>query len=344
MARSLAGIAVIVGLAQLCGVAFAQSRADMQTTSTAPVLSLSKGSGQGYPARPIRIIVPNTAGSAMDNVTRMLGQRLTEAWGQQVVVDDRPGAGGIIGHEIAAKAAPDGYTLLFTASAGVVIIPLLTKVSYDSARDFVPISLVVNSIQLLSSHPSVAASNVEELIALARAKPGQLNCGSSGNGSSNHLTCEMLKVMGNVDFLHVPFKGTVPQMTGLLSGQVQFAFASIPTTWPQVKASRLRALAQGGSTRSPVVPNVPTVAETLPGFQAVTWYALYAPRATPPAIVARLNAEVVKILADPAFAQRLANQGLDPAPSTPAELTAYMRSETERFSRIIKVSGLAGAQ
>jgi len=328
VARSLSSIAVIVGLALLGGIALAQSRTDAQI----------------YPARPIRIIVPNTAGSAMDNVTRMLGQRFTESWGQQIVVDDRPGAGGIIGHEIAAKAAPDGYTLILAASAGVVINPLLTKLPYDAARDFAPISLVVNSIQLLSSHPSVAASNVEELLALARSKPGQLNCGSSGAGSSNHLVCEMLKVMGNVDFLHVPFKGTVPQMTGLLSGQVHFAFASIPTTWPQVKAGKLRALAQGGSTRSPVVPNLPTVAETLPGFQAVTWYALFCPRATPPAIVARLNAEVVKILAEPALAQRLTNQGLDPAPSTPAELTAYMRSETERFSRIIKVAGLATLQ
>lgn len=328
MSRNLSSIAVIFGLALLCGVALAQTRAE----------------AQNYPVRPIRIIVANTAGSAMDNVTRMIGRRFTEDWGQQIVVDNRPGAGGIIGHEIAAMAAADGYTLLFASSAGVVVNPLLSKLSYDSARDFAPVSLVVNSIQLLSSHPSVAAGNVEELVALARSKPGQLNCGSPGNGSSNHLACEMLKVMGNVDFLHVPFKGTSPSMNGLLSGQVQFAFASIPTTMPFVKSGKLRALAQGGSTRSPVVPNVPTVAETLPGFQALTWYALFVPRATPPAIVARLNAEVVKILADPPLARWLADQGLDPAPSSPAELTAYMRSETERFSRIIKAAGLATAQ
>ena len=328
MTRSLSSVAVIFGLALLHGVALAQSRADAQS----------------YPARPIRIIVPNTAGSGMDNVTRMIGQRFTEAWGQQVVVDDRPGASGIIGHEIAAKAAPDGYTLLLAASAGVVINPLLSRVPYDSVRDFAPISLVITSIQMLSSHPSVAAGSVEELLALARARPGQLNCGSSGQNSSNHLACEMLKVMGHVDFVHVPFKGTVPQMTGIMSGQVQFGFASIPTTMAQVKAGKLRALAQGGAARSPVVPDVPTVAETLPDFRAVTWYALFVPRATPPAIVARLNAGVVKILSDPALAQRLANQGLDPAPGSPAALTAYMRSETERFSRIIKVAGLATAK
>ena len=328
MVRSLKSTAVIVGLVLFSGVVLAQPRADLQ----------------GYPARPIRIIVPNTAGSAMDNVTRMIAQHLTEKWGQQIVVDDRPGAGGIIGHELAARAAPDGYTLLFSASAGVVIQPLMTKVSYDSGRDFTPISLVVTSIQILASHPSVAANNVEELMALARAKPGQLNCGSSGSGGSNHLTCEMLKVMAGVNFQHVPFKGTVPQMIGVVSGQVQFAFASIPTTLAFVKAGKLRALAQGGMTRSPVVPNLPTVAEIYPGFQAVTWYALFAPRGTPPAIVGRLNAEVVNILADPPTMRRLADQGLDPQPTTPSELTTYMQSETERFSRIIKSSGLATIQ
>ena len=328
MARNLSSIVVIFGLALLHGAAFAQSRTG----------------AQGYPSRPIRIIVPNTAGSQMDNVTRMIGQRFTETWGQQVIVDDRPGAGGIIGHEIAAKAPPDGYTLLLASSAGAITSPLLTKVPYDTVRDFAPISLVITSIQMLSGHPSVPASNVAELLALARAKPGQLNCGSSGQNNSNHLACEMLKVMGHVDFVHVPFKGTVPQITGIMSGQVQFGFASIPTTMTQVRPGKLRALAQGGPTRSPVIPDVPTVAETLPGFQALTWYALFAPRATPPAIVARVNAEVVKLLADTTVAQRLTNQGLDPAPGSPAELSAYMRAETERFSRLIKVAGLAPAQ
>jgi tripartite-type tricarboxylate transporter receptor subunit TctC len=328
MEQSLSRVAVTLGVALLCDSALAQSQADVQS----------------YPNRPIRIIVANTAGSAMDNVTRMIGQRLTEAWGQPVVVDDRPGAGGIIGHEIAAKATPDGYTLLLTASAGAVIVPLISRVSYDPIRDYAPISLVITSIQMLSSHPSVAASSVSELLALARAKPGQLNCGSSGYASSNHLACEMLKVMGHVDFLHVAFKGTVPQMTGLVSGQVQIAFASIPTTMVQVKAGKLRALAQGGATRSAIVPDVPTVAETLPGFQATTWYALFAPRGTPPPVVTRLNAEVVKSLTDSPVAQRLTNLGLDPAPGSPADLMAYQRAETERYSRIIKLSGLTSGQ
>jgi len=331
--RNLSSTALMYALV-LYAVACAERTAEAQTATTA---------GHAYPARPIRIIVPNTAGSGMDNVTRLIGHRLTETWGQQIVVDDRPGAGGIIGHELAAKAAPDGYTLLFSASSGVVIQPLLTKLSYDPAHDFAPISLVVNSIQMLVSHASVPATSVEELMAVARAKPGQLNCGSSGSGSSNHLACEMLKVMAGVDFVHVPFKGTSPQMLGVVTGQVHFAFASIPTTAPFVKSGKLRALAQGGSTRSPVVPNVPTVAETYPGFQAQTWYALFAPRATAPAIISRLNAEVVKVLGDPSLSRRLAAEGLDAAPSSPAALTAHMRSETERFSRIIKVAGLAAA-
>ena len=311
---------------------------------SAHALGQSQAAAHNYPHRPIRIIVANTAGSAMDNVTRIIGQRLTEAWGQQVVVDNRPGAGGIIGHEIAAKAAPDGYTMLLTASAGAVIVPLMSRVSYHPTRDFAPISLVITSIQLLSSHPSLAASNVAELLALARTRPGQLNCGSSGHGSSNHLACEMLKVMGHVEFLHVPFKGTVPQMTGRVSGQVQIAFASIPTTMAPVKAGKLRALGQGGAARSPVVPDVPTIGETLPGFQAVTWYALFTPRGTPPAIVEKQNAETVKALTDASVAQRLSGQGLDPAPGTPAELTAYMGAEIERWTRIIKLAGLAPGQ
>lgn len=328
MARSLSSIAVVAVLALLSGAALAQSRAEPQA----------------YPARPIRIIVPNTAGSATDVVSRMVAQRLTEAWGQQMVVDNRAGASGIIGHEIAAKAAPDGYTLLVTTSAGLVINPLLTKIPYDPARDFAPISLIVISPQMLVSHPGLPASNVEELVALARAKPGQLNCASPGTGTSNHLGCEMLKVMAGIDFLHVPYKGTSPAITDVMGGQVQFMFNSMPAVWPLAKAGKLRALAHGGTKRSPAAPNVPTVAETIPGFQCGTWYALVAPRGTPPAIVSRLNGEMVKILADPSFARRLTDQGQDPQSSSPAELTAYMRSESERFSRVIKAAGLATAQ
>mgnify|MGYP003394158636 CR=1 FL=1 len=328
MKRGLTSVAVVAGLAFISSAALAQSRTDPQN----------------YPSRPVRIILPNTPGSAVDGVARMIAQRLTEAWGQQMVVDNRAGASGIIGHEIAAKAPADGYTLLVTTSAGLVITPLLNKLPYDTYRDFAPITLIVVSPQMLVSNPSVPATNVNELVALARAKPGQLNCASPGTGTSNHLGCEMLKIMGKVDFLHVPYKGTAPAITDVVGGQVQFMFNSMPAVWPLAQAGKLRALAHGGTKRSSAAPNVPTLAESIPGFQCITWYGLVAPRNTPPAIVARVNAAMVKLLADPPFAQRLIAQGQEPQSTTPAELTVFMRAETERWSQVIKAAGLAKAQ
>ena len=296
---------------------------------------------QSYPLRPIRMVVPNLAGSATDAVARMVAQRFTDAWGQQVVVDNRACASGIIGTELTSKAAPDGYTVQMATSAGLIILPLLTKVPYDSARDFSPITLVVNSPQMLVSHPSVAATNVEELVALARAKPNQLNCASPGTGTSNHLGCEMIKVMTKVDFLHVPYKGTSLAVTDLVGGQVHIMFNSMPAIWPLAKAGKLRALAHGGVKRSPAAPDVPTVAETLPGFQCITWYALIAPRGVPQPIVSKLNGEMVKMLADPPFAKRLIDQGQEPQATTPAELATYMHAESERWALVVKSAGLA---
>lgn len=329
MTRVLIATAAIVGLAMLAGETSAQ-KPDARNSA--------------YPSRPVRVIVPNTAGSATDGVTRMVTQRLTEAWGQQVVVDNRAGASGIIGHEITAKAAPDGYTLLVTTSAGLVITPLLGKLSYDTHRDFAPISLIVISPQMLVAHPGVPATNVEELVALARAKPGQLRCASPGTGTSNHLGCELLKITTGVNLLHVPYKGTSPAVTAVLGGEVQFMFNSMPAVYPLAKAGKLRAIAHGGTRRSPAAPEVPTVAETIPGFQCGTWYAMVAPRGTPPAIVSRVNADLSKILNDPAFAKRLIDQGQDPAPGSPADLTAHIRSETERWAKIIKSAGLTNVQ
>jgi tripartite-type tricarboxylate transporter receptor subunit TctC len=324
MEHSLLNVAGVAVLGMLSAYATAQSKTPAQ-----------------YPTHPVRIVMPNTAGSGMDMVTRMIAQRFTEAWGQQVVVDNRPGAAGIIGHEIAAKAPADGYTLLFSSSAGLVVQPLLTKVPYDSYRDFAPISLVVISPQMLVSHPAVPATNVEELVALARAKPHQLHCASPGTGTSNHLGCEMLKTMAGVDIVHVPYKGTSPAITDVMGGQVQFMFNSMPAVWPLAKAGKLRAIAHGGTKRSAAAPSVPTVAETIPGFESQTWYALLAPRATPQPILARVNAEVVRMLSDPAFAKRLVDQGQEPQPTTPAELTAHMHAESKRFAAVIKAAGIA---
>jgi tripartite-type tricarboxylate transporter receptor subunit TctC len=293
-----------------------------------------------YPVRPIRIIVPGSAGSAVDFTARAIATRLTDAWGQQIVIDNRSGAGGIIAHELAAKAAPDGYTLIFSTSAGLVINPLLSKVPYDSFRDLTPISLGSINPQMLFSNPSVPAANVQELIALARAKPGQLNCASAGAGTPNHLGCELLKSAAKVDFVHVPYKSATAGITDVVGGHAQFMFNSIPAVLPLARSGKVRALGVGGTKRSVAAPEVPTIAETIPGFECVNWYAMLAPAKTPPAILAKLNAEMVKMIADPPFAQRLIDMGSEPQSSSPAELRAYMRKESERWDRVIKAAGL----
>jgi tripartite-type tricarboxylate transporter receptor subunit TctC len=322
--RNCSSLVVVAALMLLPSVGLAQRKADVDT----------------YPSRPVRIIVPNTAGSAMDVVTRIFSQRFTEMWGQQVVVDNRAGASGIIGNEIAAKSAADGYNLLFGSSAGLITVPLIQKVPYDSFRDFAPISLIVVSPQMLVASPSLPATNVNELVALARAKPRTIHCASPGTATANHLGCETLKVMTGVDIVHVPYKGTAPAITDVMGGQVQFMFNSMPAVYPLAKAGKLRAIAHGGAKRSPAAPEVPTVAESIPGFQCTTWYAMLAPRGVPPAIIAKINADMVKMLSDPPFVKRLTDGGQDPAATTPAELTKFMREETERFAKIIKAAGI----
>jgi tripartite-type tricarboxylate transporter receptor subunit TctC len=284
--------------------------------------------------------VGNTAGAAQDIVARLFAQRLAESMGQQTVVDNRPGATGQIGMEITAKSMPDGYTINVTTQAALVLNPLLTRVPYDPNKDFTPISLLVNSPQLLFATMAIPAKSVSELLDLARAKPGQLNCASPGFGGSNHMGCEMLKTMGKVNIVHVPYKGTSPAITDVVGGQVQFMFNSIPAVIGLIKNGKVRPIGHGGTKRSPALPDVATIAETLPGFQVGTWYALVGPAGVPSAIVARLNAEVKKIFSDPQFAQKIIEMGQDPAPSTGPELVAYMRSETNRWSQVIKDAGL----
>ena len=320
--------------------AFSALPAAAQPASTGSEPAPSPSKGQAYPTRPVRIIVPNTAGSATDIATRVIAQRLSENMGQQAVVDNRAGASGAIGHEITVNAMPDGYTLLASTSAGLVLNPLLTKVSYDPVRDFTPISMLVISPQLLFSNAGLPARSVDELVALARAKPGQLNCASPGFGTSNHMGCELLKTTTGVNFVHVPYKGTAPAITDVVSGQVQFMFNSLPPVLPLVRTGKVRAIGHGGERRSPAAPEIPTIGETLPGFQCFTWYALVAPRGVPPSIVRRLNAEIVKMYADAAFAKRIFDMGQEPQASSPQELHAYMRSESARWSQVIKTAGL----
>ena len=320
------------GVAALIAAAIASPAAGAQSAPAAT----------NYPTKPIRLVITYPPGGNTDLVGRAVAQKLTEAWGQQVVVDNRGGAGGVLGTLIAKQAAADGYTLLLGTSAGMVLNPLLmNKIPYDPYQDFAPVSLVIVLPQLLAVHPGLAARNIREFIALAKAKPGQLNFGSSGVGTPNHLGGEMLKAMAGINIVHVPYKGGAASIADLIGGQVQLVISSAPSVVPHVRSGRLRALAIGSAKRSPALPEVPTVAESgLPGYEYTTWYGIFAPAKTPEAIVKKMNAEIVRMLADPQMTQRFQSQGGDPASSTPAQLTAYMREEMARWTRVIKTAGI----
>ena len=298
---------------------------------------------QNYPTKPIRLIVPYPPGGPTDFVGRGVSARLTELLGQQMVVDNRPGAGTVIGSELIARAAPDGYNLLFGTGGGTFLAPLiLPKVPYDPQKDFAPVAMMVMSPQVLVVHPSVGANSIKELIAVAKAKPGQLNFSSVGTGTSPHLGGELFKSLAGVDMVHVPYKGTAPAMTDLIAGRVQLAWSSIPTVLTHVQAGRLKMLGIGGTRRSPALPDIPVIADTLPGFELVTWYATFAPTSTPAAIINRLNVETAKVLRDADIVKRFGEQGLEPTVMTPAELKRYTETDVGRWTRLIKAANIKG--
>jgi tripartite-type tricarboxylate transporter receptor subunit TctC len=308
-------------------------------TCAAMVLALAgfTAAAQNYPAKPVRMIVPYPPGGPTDFVGRALGQKISEAWGQQVVVENRAGAASAVGTEVAARSAPDGYTLLLGTSAGFCINPALGgKLPYDAERDFAPISRLVINPQMLVVHPSLPVHSVKSLVALAKSRPGQINYASVGNASPQHLGMEMLKKLAGIDMVHIPYKGTVPAITDILAGNVSLMFNSMPLVLPQAHSGKLRGIAVGSAKRSPAAPDIPTVAESgIPGFEYVTWYGLYAPAGTPRDILARLNVLVVKILSEPEMAKRFASQGAEPSATTPEELVQYRRSEFERWRKLI---------
>jgi tripartite-type tricarboxylate transporter receptor subunit TctC len=298
-------------------------------------------SAQTYPVKPIRIVVHFPPGGPTDLVARAVGQKLTEAWGQQVIVDNRPGAGGVIGVEAVVRSAPDGYTLLFATGGSMSIAPAIgIKASYNVFTDLAPIGLLVINPQILVLHPSLPANSVRELVKLAKSKPGQINYASVGPGSPNHLGVEMLKYMTGIDMVHIPYKGTAPAITDVLAGHVSLMFNSMPSVLPHVRSGRLKGIAVSSARRSPAVPDIPTVGETVPGFQYVTWYGLFAPVAAPKEIIVKLNAEVVRILQDKEVARRFASEGAEPAPGTPAELAKFMRAEYEQWKKTIAAANL----
>lgn len=305
--------------------------------------SFSAHSGaQTYPSKPIRMVITYPPGGNTDLVGRAMALKLSDLLGQQVVVDNRGGAGGVLGTMITAQAAPDGYTIMLGTSAGMVVNPLLQrKLPYDALKDFVPVSNVVILPQLLVINPQLPVKNVRELIALAKLKPGSLNAGSSGVGTPNHLGTELLKALAGVDIVHVPYKGGAQALTDLIGGQIQMAFSSIPAVLPHIKAGRLNVLGVGSAKRSAALPNVPTIAEAgVPGYEYSTWYGIFAPARTPSAIITRLNSEVVKALNSPEINQRFVASGGDPAPSTPEELRRYMVEESARWAKTIKIAGI----
>ena len=295
--------------------------------------------GQAYPARPIRWVAPFPPGGTTDIVARIVAEKLTESLGQQVSLDNRPGAGGNIAAEIVVKAPADGYTLL-TGFPGLAINPsLYAKMSYDPLKDLAPIILISAAPLILVVHPALPAKTVKEVIAIAKRRPGELLFPSAGNGTSSHLGGELFKASAGIDIQHVPYKGSMQGMVDLMSGRMQLMVNPLPEMIPFVETGKLRGIAVTGAKRSAVMPNLPTVAETLPGFEVTTWNGLMAPAATPKDIIARLNGEVVKLLKTPATAKRMNELGLDTIASTPEQFADHLRRETDKWAKVVKAAG-----
>lgn len=296
---------------------------------------------QNYPARPVRFIVPFAPGGGSDVVARAIALRLGETWGQQVVVDNRPGAATILGTDLAAKAAPDGYTLLM-ASASYSINPYLQKkLPYQTLKDHVPVTQTAFQPYVLAVHPTVAAKSVKEFLALARAKPGTLNFGSPGTGSGGHLAVEHFRLVTYTDMVHIPYKGGAPALTDLIAGQIQFMFPTMLAIAPHAKSGRLRSLAVSSLKRSAAMPDLPTIAESgVPGFEATSWNGVMTPAGVPPAIVDRLYRDIAQTLQTPDVRDKLAADGAEAVGSSPQEFTRMIRAELDKWAKVTKAAGL----
>jgi tripartite-type tricarboxylate transporter receptor subunit TctC len=302
----------------------------MAATTSAPA--------QQYPTKAVRLIVGFPAGGTSDIMARLTGQKLSEAWGQTFIIDNRPGAGGNIGTELVAKAAPDGYTLLVSPGSTLTSNPAVySKVPFDTVRDFAPVTMIAGVPNALVVHPSVPASNVKELIALAKSRPGQLAYASTGAGQSTHLSAELLKTSAGINMIHVPYKGSAPALTDIVAGQVSVMFDNLPSVLPFIKSGRLKPLAVSSAARSRALPEVPTVAESaLPGFDVTVWFAVLAPAATPREIVNRLNAEVVKAVKTQDMRERLAQQGAEAIGNTPEDFAAIIKRDLAKWAKVVK--------
>jgi tripartite-type tricarboxylate transporter receptor subunit TctC len=317
-------------------------RAAVLVCCLAPALPSTGLAQAAYPSRPIRFVAPFPPGGSSDVLCRLLGQKLSERLGQAVAVENRPGAGGNIGHEFAAKQPPDGYTILISSSSTLATNPHLYKrLGFDPVADFAPVSMVASAGQVLVVHPAVPAKSVTELVALAKSKPGQLNFGSGGKGIQSHISGEMFKAATGVDIVHVPYKGTVQAVSDLVAGQVQLVFADMVPAMPHIRAGRLRALAVTTEKRSPVLPDVPTMIESgIPGYRAGVWWAVVSPRGTPAAVVARLNGELGNIVKLDDVRDKYASLGVETEHSTPEEVTARIKTDTLEVAKVLKAAGV----
>ncbi|MES2564747.1 MAG: tripartite tricarboxylate transporter substrate binding protein [Pseudomonadota bacterium] len=307
--------------------------AGAQTTSTS--------SGPAYPTKPVRIIVPYAAGGNTDFTARAIADKLTSVFKQQVIVDNRPGGATNIGAEAAAKAAPDGHTLLMGGASNAVNMSLFAKLPYDTLRDFEPVILCVQGANVLALHPSVPAKNVKELIAFAKTRPGKLNYGSSGVGSSNQMAGELFKLMAGVNIVHVPYKGNAPALTDLLGGHVEMIFSGVPALVPHIESGRIRGIAIGSLQRFPALPKVPTFDESgLKGYEATTWFGLLAPTKTPREVITRLNTEVDKAIKSADIQQRFISEGLEPMGGSTEAFAKFIRAEIDKYAKVIKAAAI----
>lgn len=312
----------------------------MALATSAFVATASAQPQQTYPNRPIRLVVPLGTGGATDMTARLFGQKLADALGQQVVIDNRPGAGGIVGAELAAKALPDGYTLLIGSTSHAILPGIHKKLPYDLVTGFEPVSMLVAYPLVLSVHPSLPVKSLKELIALAKAKPGQINYASQGNGSTVHLNAELLKSMAGINLVHVPYKGTAPQITALLAGEASLGFNTLSGVLPYIKAGRLRALGTTGEKRIPSFPDLPTIAEAgVPGFETGVWAGVLAPAGTPKTIITKLHGELTRILKLPEVMERLAAIDFEPVGNTPDEFGTIIKKEVVKWAKVVKESG-----
>lgn len=304
-------------------------------------IAASIAHAQNYPNKPVRMVVPFPPGGTTDILARAVGQKLSEAWGQLVVIDNRPGAGGNIGTDIVAKSAPDGYTLLMgTVGTHSINQSLYGKLPFDPIKDFAPVTLVASVPNVLVVNSTVEAKSVKELIALAKSKPGQLTFASSGNGTSIHLAGELFKAMTGTAMLHIPYKGSAPAITDLLGGQTNMMFDNLPSAMPHIKSGKLRALGVTSVNRSPALPDTPTIAETgIGGYDASSWFGVLAPAGTPKEVVAKIHADIVKALSAPDIKERLSSQGAEPVGNTPEQFSQHIRTESLKWAKVVKDSG-----